>query len=101
MYISGKTAGADQYVLGKENKNNERIIAQLAYEMNKRDHVLVIATTRNIKEISSSLKRPKHFEMFVSMFLPDFDNRMQIIEYCCNKKRVDPCLLYTSDAADD
>ena len=70
--------------------NNERIIAQLAYEMNKRDHVLVIATTRNIKEISSSLKRPKHFEMFVSMFLPDFDNRMQIIEYCCNKKRVDP-----------
>ena len=77
-------------VMGKENKNNERIIAQLAYEMNKRDHVLVIATTRNIKEISSSLKRPKHFEMFVSMFLPDFDNRMQIIEYCCNKKRVDP-----------
>ena len=45
-------------VMGKENKNNERIIAQLAYEMNKRDHVLVIATTRNIKEISSSLKRP-------------------------------------------
>lgn len=77
-------------VMGKENKNNERIIAQLAYEMNKRDHVLVIATTRNIKEITSSLKRPKHFEMFVSMFLPDFDDRMQIIEYCCNKKRVDP-----------
>lgn len=77
-------------VIGKENQNNERIIAQLAYEMNKRDHVLVVATTRNIKEISSSLKRPKHFEMFVSMFLPDLDDRMQIIEYCCNKKRVDP-----------
>ena len=76
-------------VIGKGSKDNERIIAQLTFEMNKRDHVLVVATTRNVNEISYSLKRPGRFEVVISMLLPDFSERMQIIEYCGNKKRID------------
>lgn len=78
-------------VLGQKLKNdvNEKIIAQLNFEMDKKDHILVIATSRDVGRIEYSLKRQGRFERIITMFLPNFDERKEIIEFCSQNKEIE------------
>ena len=81
----------DAIAKGKSNssRDNERkLISQLTQSIDKisidsENHVVVIGATSKIDSIDSTLRRPGRFSREISLGIPDFEQRLSILNILC------------------
>ena len=94
---------------GAETQVTERVVSQLLTEldgMQDMHGVVVLAATNRADMIDPALLRPGRFDKIIQIPLPDKESRQRILEINAEeipfvKDPNSPCLLYTSDAADE